>query len=630
MHLVNRREVIMSLSGRCENSTILLLSLDSPLFSKGAIHFGLGAESIAGHLDNKIGIMPKHLDLQIDHDQTFKDAMSFIENEIPDIIGISTKIGSLEDLNATLVSISDIKNRNEHYKPKLIFGGVYATFAARELFNLASEIIGVSEQRYIYIVARQGEYPIECLIKRNFQDISDIPNISYFDPDKGEVISTPKTKVPLPFCEVALPTTQTVRQVLDKNGMIWSEFSRGCQSFCTFCSIMELRGGRDLEERPAELVIQNFEELARIGVHSVAFADDDFPITSNNAQQFAKMMITTGLNKRISFSMSTRSTNIIRPGDDEEAKQWKLDCFHNFVQAGLKDIFIGLESFSPPQLKRYGILPFGKHTKGEKKQADANSQVVELLDNSEVTLVAGFIPIDPLMIDINELEYNLIMLKTSKMYRHVTNPLHVLRVQVGTAYENLAKHAGLISEKNKVDLVFYDSAYASEVVAIIAQITGNWNARKGATDYALKTLRFASFSNMDKFGEAQKTIEQIRLIDLDFGLELCAASKQLPVYTENEGKPDIRFKICHGERKPFLHSLTSILLEYENKRRRLFQSMLEFEFIKMNEEISTTIQQDIVKISSYIDKLNFNNNNLLEQKSFLGKRDIQRIESLIA
>lgn len=509
--------------------------------------------------------------MQIDHDTALKCAATLIEDERPDIVGISTKIGSLEDLHAILTIIAGIKNKNAQYKPKLVFGGVYATFAAKELFDIAAQFIGTSDQQDIFVVGRQGEYPLEVLIKQGFGDILKIPNILYFDPETMEIVQTPRTKVPLPFSEVALPTSQTVRQVLDNNGMIWAEFSRGCQSFCTFCSIMELRGGRVLEERQAEHVIQNFEALANIGVRSVAFADDDFPITSANAQKFADLMIDTGLNKKISFSMSTRSTNIIRPDDEEPEKRRKLDCFENFVKAGLKDVFIGLESFSPPQLKRYGILPFGKHTKGEKKQADANSQVVELLDHSDVTLVAGFIPIDPLMIDIHELEYNLIMLKTSKMYRHVTNPLHVMRVQVGTAYENLAKHAGLISEANKVDLVFYDSDYASEIVEIIAQITGNWNARKGATDYALKILRFSAFSDADKFGEAQHTIEQIRLLDLDFGLQLCEASMQVPTLIENNGNPTARLKIIHQERKSYLKHLKSILINNEKKDSSYFR-----------------------------------------------------------
>ncbi|WP_437324491.1 B12-binding domain-containing radical SAM protein [Sorangium sp. So ce381] len=629
---------------------ILLLSLDSPLFSKGAIHFGLGAESIAGHIQERIGVTPEHIDLQLDHDDALQRAASFIERMRPGVIGISTKIGSLDDLYLLLSTLADIRNKDPFYAPKIVFGGVYATFAAEDLFDIATDKLGPSARKDVYVVARQGEYPLTELIGRGFENIEDVPNVMYFDPVAQKVMSTSKAKVPMPFGEVALPTAQTVREVLGKKGMIWAEFSRGCQSFCTFCSIKELRGSRDLEERPAELVVRNLEELADLGVRSIAFADDDFPLTSDNAQRFARLMVATGLNKRISFSMSTRATNMIRPGDDEVEQQRKLDCFHAFVDAGLKDVFIGLESFSPPQLQRYGILPSGRSTKGEKKQADANAQVVDLLENSGVTLVAGFISIDPMMTDIRELEFNLSMLKESKMYRHVTNPLHVMRVQVGTAYENLAKRAGLISDDKRVDLVFYDSDYASEIVETVAQISGNWNARKGSTDYALKTLRFSSFSDPAKFENAQMTIESIRLIDLDFGLEMCRVAKSvpvlveddgkpamrirvaksLPVLVEDDGKPEMRVRIAPAGQSKFLKDLAAVVIEFERRRQRIFREFLEFDFIRDNAELSRAVHADIEKLDAFSVRLRGDYTHVMEQKAFLGKRTRKSVDGMIA
>jgi radical SAM superfamily enzyme YgiQ (UPF0313 family) len=612
------------------NNDILLLSLDSPLFSKGAIHFGLGAESIAGHLLGAVGVVPTHIDLQLDHEAALRRASIFIRERLPRIIGISTKIGSLDDLHTVLQVISEARIAAHRYDPVIVLGGVYATFAAHDLFDIALGILGESAQERIFIVLRQGEYPLAKLIQQGFRDVPSIPNIVYYDQQTRSVVETLRAKTPLPFSGVALPTAQTVSEVLKRNGMIWAEFSRGCQSFCTFCSIKELRGSRDLEERPAELVVENLARLADLGVRSVAFSDDDFPVGSENAQRFAQDMIAGGLNKRLSFSISTRSTNIIRPGDDEAERVRKLECFRHLVQAGLKDVFIGLESFSTPQLKRYGILPAGLSTKGEKKQADANAQVVDLLENYGVTLVAGFIPIDPMMTDIEELACNLTMLKESQMYKHVTNPLHVLRVQVGTAYEKLAMRAGLISDDRRVDLVFYDSAYANEVIDIIAQVCGNWNARKGSTDYALKTLRFASFSDNQRFAEAQQTIEQIRLIDLDFGLGLCAVARKVPVCVEHAGEQNERVSIEPGSCDCFLKSLASVLVEFEEKRRDLLASILEHASTVGHRELCDAVQADIDKLDDFLERVTDDYHMVTSEKAFLSKRSLRTVEAIIA
>jgi len=606
---------------------ILLLSLDSPLFSKGAIHFGLGAESLAGYLQRELGLRVKHIDLQLDHDEALTEAIAFIEAERPEVVGVSTKIGSLDDLYTILDMLAELYRTSGHAMPMIVFGGVYATFAGRDVFRIAEERLGKDKRQNIVVVGRQGEYPLTRLVQTDFADIARVPNVLYYDARIDDLVDTGQQKVPLAFADVALPTSQTVSETLRRDGMIWAEFSRGCQSFCTFCSIKELRGSRDLEERAAEDVVRHFETLADLGVRSVAFADDDFPLSFDNAQRFADLMISTGLNRRVSFSMSTRSTNIIRPGDDDAERARKLRCFDRFVAAGLKDVFIGLESFSPAQLKRYGILTLGRSTQGEKKQAAANAEVVELLERSGVTLVAGFIPIDPLMADIEEFEYNLDMLKTSKMYRHVTNPLHVMRVQVGTAYEKLAQQAGLVSERNRVDLVFYDSEYINEIVEMLAQVCGNWNARKGSTDYALKTIRFSSFADRARFDEAQRIMEEIRLIDLDFGLALCSVAKETRTVPAEGG----RTRVAPHVRQRFVADLAGVIAAFENRRKGLFDSMLKLGLVNDNAALADAIEADVRKLTDYIADLRENPNRALDDKAFLGKRDRRSVvESVIA
>lgn len=57
---------------------------------------------------------------------------------------------------------------------------------------------------------------------------------------------------------------------------------------------------------------------------------------------------------------------------------------------------------------------------------------------------------------------------------------------------------------------------------------------------------------------------------------------------------------------------------------------MKFDFIKNNKDLSKTIETDVKKLNAFINRMSANKINILEQKAFLGKRNIQRIEALIA
>jgi hypothetical protein len=59
------------------------------------------------------------------------------------------------------------------------------------------------------------------------------------------------------------------------------------------------------------------------------------------------------------------------------------------------------------------------------------------------------------------------------MYRKVTNPLSVLRVQAGSPYLRMAQQQGIVGEPTE-DLVFYNARFKDPAVQRVATIADQW------------------------------------------------------------------------------------------------------------------------------------------------------------
>ena len=121
-----------------------------------------------------------------------------------------------------------------------------------------------------------------------------------------------------------------------------------------------------------------------------------------------------------------------------------------------------MESGSPSQLKRYG----------KQVSVEGNYKALEILHELGIDVVAGYIPIDPAM-NLTELQENIEFLRRTGMYRKITNPLSVLRVQAGSPYLKLAQQRGLLRESTD-DLVFFKSRFEDARVQRVAEVADRW------------------------------------------------------------------------------------------------------------------------------------------------------------
>ncbi len=114
--------------------------------------------------------------------------------------------------------------------------------------------------------------------------------------------------------------------------------SRGCNFNCTFCAGTKLCHNK-LRTRSAENVFQELAQLSQEGFEFVIFFDDNFTGEASRVDKLCRLILEHGLTLRLAFA-----------GTLYNVPPATLQLMH---QAGFDLVFLGVESASDAQLKRY-------------------------------------------------------------------------------------------------------------------------------------------------------------------------------------------------------------------------------------------------------------------------------------
>jgi len=117
---------------------------------------------------------------------------------------------------------------------------------------------------------------------------------------------------------------------------------RGCPAKCIYCSVPGFCGNRLRKRSPQNVIDELKECFMKYGVKSFSFLDDTFTYDKQWVMDFCRMMVKTGLNKKMTWLCLTRVDNV----DDELMKMLK--------KAGCYKIELGIESGSQEILRRIG------------------------------------------------------------------------------------------------------------------------------------------------------------------------------------------------------------------------------------------------------------------------------------
>ena len=342
----------------------------------------LGICYLASALRNK-GFETELLDSRIDgYDlEGFSRHICGVMDEYS-IIGISTSqyFGMSVAESPAAKIINDL--RKAKYNGHITLGGYGPSLDWETYIRLGADSVSIGE----------GEIII-CNLAQAIQDHLDwrkLKGIVYVN-EQNEVIRNENETI-VPFDEIAPPTREILYAFAKKYGEIHLnpsvQSSRGCYMQCAYCSTpkyMRNQGGPVYRTRSIKAVVDEIEQLYKRGYVNFDFIDDNFlppkrDEALNRARELRDEMIKRDIHMH--FFMEFRLEYISK------------EILELLKEAGLRRLFIGVESFNEQDLKLYN------RTYSVKKVCHAIDEVIDAgfspLLNSEYRFRYGFINVNPL------------------------------------------------------------------------------------------------------------------------------------------------------------------------------------------------------------------------------------------
>ena len=266
---------------------------------------------------------------------SWKDITERLKQENPDIVGIS--ILTVEAINASLTAKA-VKNANKNIK--VVAGGPHVCVRPEQT---------ISDPNIDIIILGEGEVTIVELIKTldKGKPLKDVKGIWY--KENGKIIKNELRPLIQNLDELPFPAwhlmnmkkyfdatkyLQGSRSIPERGLSIIT--SRGCPFACVFCTI-RLSMGRGFRARSPENVVDEIEQIIeKYDVKYIGFEDDNLTFDMKRMEKLCDLMITKGLNKKISWD----TPNGVRADTLNE------NLLKKMKEAGCRGIIVAPESGS--------------------------------------------------------------------------------------------------------------------------------------------------------------------------------------------------------------------------------------------------------------------------------------------
>jgi len=381
------------------------------------------------------------------YDQQLMSIKEFVNNVIhdkPDLIGISVKMLTYHQFEILYAAFEN--KVFPLYRPIVVIGNSTAHFGGLDFLHRYPDVI---------VSLGEGELAFGDLTEYMAGRISfdSIRNIMYFRNGtirRGKYEYLNKNLIPV-------ADRRNSRLFYDRGGEVYIEGSRGCAYCgCNICECRDFLGSRirsfRWRDRPVDSIVAELGILQNAGIKSVTFSDEDFCGDDTYGLRRAMMLAREIQRQKISieFRINVRVRTLYATDDTPDMQALKRETFIALKQAGLSKIFLGFESGSQTQLKRYNKGFFLSEFIEAKR----------ILTEVDIDFELGYISLDPLM-SLEELEDSLTFIEHNDCIPRISSIYKEMRIQNGnTSYRTLVERFEKTHNIQIIgDMLFHEQMY---------------------------------------------------------------------------------------------------------------------------------------------------------------------------
>lgn len=437
---------------------------------------------------------------------------------MPDVVGVSSKIGELDSLLAYYTYALGAPQ-----KPVFVVGDQLATLAPVALLEVAPEaicVIGEGEEALEGIIAailalgRGAAHEDLC----RELGARDVPNCAFIS--QGTVERTASRKV-AKVAELP-PDRPFLDRAVNEGWIIHAEASRGCPwGRCTFCYVEQKYHGLATQWRPAaiENVLADLESLSARGARTVFFTDEDFVGPDwERIFSLCDAIVAAKADGRIAEDMAffiSAGVNSLFVHDKQHAAEGGVPALmRQLKRAGVRELFLGIESGCTSQLRRY--------KKGA--SVDQNLQAIHWVREAGIDLDLGFLPFEP-WTTLDDLADNLAFARAADLVRHHVRILKKVLLTPGTPIAERWAKESPGSPLKLSDLTLAYDFQDARVGAIWDLVERRWQARKSAIYRAQAARRVQLSGGSTLRDEFTEILEREREDDFEFASRCVDAAR---------------------------------------------------------------------------------------------------------
>lgn len=458
------------------------------------------------------------------------------------IIGISAKIGSFELVKRLVKDIESISADTV-----ICIGDIYGTYAYEQVLRWDHNLICM-------IGEGEKNWPVLAEIVRMHgtryrEFLPNVKSIAYYD---NGVRLCDREKVVDPSL-ARHPSRQLLKKIIDKHGIAHLEGSRGCiYGQCSFCGIVQKYGDSQWRPFPEDFIVEELTKLSDAGVISPYFTDEDFfgndiARVERIAEKIISLKRNGHINPKLNFYFNMRVDSVVGNGETgyEKAKSALL----LLKRAGLREVFIGVESGSTDQIRRYN----------KNNEQMKSIKAIMTLIGLGIDIDIGFILFDPFM-TLSDLITNLDFILHAGIVSNYSRLAKKLRVEPLTSYAEDHCDAPNISKELDMNTVSFPYEFEDKQVERVYGVFSGWEKEDLDFIYNLQSLCRGEVPSEEDRNRIKRIISMYRLLDLSFLRMLAECERDGREYGDS-------ISFFKDIRKQYDNAMMGVISDYITKYR---------------------------------------------------------------